>query len=475
MSVALVALVALVLRAAFLFRAPMFIIGDSENYFWPGYQLARGLGFDLDLRRTPLYPLFIAGVVSTIGEDLFALALAQHLLGVATAVLAALLARRLFGRWAGLAAGLLVALSGSQVLSEHNVMAEPLFTTLIAASALLGVVALQRTSLDRWQAVCLASSGMTLALAALARPIGLALLPVLPVLLLLQRPGLKRWFVTTVVFAVSVSAVLVPWSVRNALQHERLSIDGVPGQTLVGRTVRHDRFTFWDPTTMAPDPDPRRQKARELMQDAAERGSFITPLRRRITQSLGVTDQQANLLMRDLAVQAIIHQPAYFLHGTLLNFVALTGGWPERPREYWDTRRDAGSREEWEAYPSIKRLLGPPDPVQERQFGRAEQLVGFQLGRAGPLVSLLALVGILLPLILPSDGRRRWEALLPALWAATLVLVAVALVGPVQRYRFPAEPLLAALAVGGVAELIGLARRRMALARDPALSLPSSR
>src|SRR5215204_1495916 len=74
-----VAGVALALRLAFLFRAPVFIIGDSENYFWPGYQLAREIGFDLDIRRTPAYPLFIALVVTRIGEDLAALALAQHL------------------------------------------------------------------------------------------------------------------------------------------------------------------------------------------------------------------------------------------------------------------------------------------------------------------------------------------------------------------------------------------------------------
>src|SRR3954449_4297014 len=81
--------VALALRLAFLFRAPVFIIGDSENYFWPGYQLAREVGFDLDLRRTPGYPLFIAFVVRQVGEDLAALALAQHLLGVVTCLLVA--------------------------------------------------------------------------------------------------------------------------------------------------------------------------------------------------------------------------------------------------------------------------------------------------------------------------------------------------------------------------------------------------
>src|SRR2546430_6886393 len=84
----IVGLVALALRLAFVFRAPVFIIGDSENYFWPGYELAREIGFDLELRRTPVYPLFITFVVSRIGEDLAALALAQHVLGVGTALLA---------------------------------------------------------------------------------------------------------------------------------------------------------------------------------------------------------------------------------------------------------------------------------------------------------------------------------------------------------------------------------------------------
>src|SRR3954447_14966023 len=126
----IVGLVALALRLAFLFRAPVFIIGDSENYFWPGYQLARGIGFDLDIRRTPVYPLFIALVVMRIGEDLAALALAQHLLGVVTCLMVALLGMRYWGRWTGLLAGLLVALSGPLLVAEQYVMAEALFIPL---------------------------------------------------------------------------------------------------------------------------------------------------------------------------------------------------------------------------------------------------------------------------------------------------------------------------------------------------------
>lgn len=201
---------------------------------------------------------------------------------------------------------------------------------------------------------------------------------------------------------------------------------------------------------MTPHPDPRRQRARELMQDASERGRFITPLRRRLRQELGLTELEANALMRDLAIEAILRQPGYYVQGTLRSLVALAGGWPERLREHWETRRDPDSREEWESHPEIRHLLGPPDAVQERQFARAEQVIALQSGRLGPLVALLALLGVLAPLL----GRpRRWAVLLPAVWSLILLLVAVAVVGPVLRYRYPADPLLLVLASGGLFSL----------------------
>ncbi|MDP8924032.1 MAG: hypothetical protein M3O34_14280, partial [Chloroflexota bacterium] len=104
-------LVALVLRGLFAFRAPLFLRRDSIAYFQTGYELANGMGFDLPLRRTPLYPLFIAGVVWAFGEDFRGLALAQHLLGLVTVAATYWLGAVLFGRLAGALAGLLVALS----------------------------------------------------------------------------------------------------------------------------------------------------------------------------------------------------------------------------------------------------------------------------------------------------------------------------------------------------------------------------
>src|SRR5437763_9921752 len=92
---------ALALRLAFALRPPPFLTPDSQGYFLPGWELAHGLGFSPELRRTPGYPLFIALVVFVVGEDLRGLALAQHLLGIATAGMAYMLGRLTYGGLAG--------------------------------------------------------------------------------------------------------------------------------------------------------------------------------------------------------------------------------------------------------------------------------------------------------------------------------------------------------------------------------------
>ena len=71
---------AIVLRVAFFTSAPPFLNPDSAGYYVPGRNLVYGDGFDLGLRRTPTYPLFVAAVVSFVGEDLQTLVTVQHFL-----------------------------------------------------------------------------------------------------------------------------------------------------------------------------------------------------------------------------------------------------------------------------------------------------------------------------------------------------------------------------------------------------------
>jgi hypothetical protein len=243
--------------------------------------------------------------------------------------------------------------------------------------------------------------------------------------------------------------------IRNFLTIRVFSTEGAIGQTLVGRTVRHDHFTFVDPNA-PPDSDARRQRARELMQQASDRGSFLTPLRRRLMQEQGLSELQANQLMRDLAVEAILRQPGYYASGTALFFVRLAAGWPEQLRDVWQTRRDADAREEWESHPEIADLLGPPTAIQERHYAQAQQLTRFfQPVRLGAVLLSLFALGLLATLLGSSTQR---SALVLGLWAVAILLIGVAFVGPVLRYRFPAEPVLAGISAGGLSFLLNRLR-----------------
>src|SRR5215211_3771318 len=68
----LVLIVALgeVARIAFFLLAPVFVHGDSFQYYRPAHFLMDGSGFPLPLKRPPAYPVFIAVIGNWLGEDL---------------------------------------------------------------------------------------------------------------------------------------------------------------------------------------------------------------------------------------------------------------------------------------------------------------------------------------------------------------------------------------------------------------------
>lgn len=97
---------------------------------WPG-------GVALEGFRPLLYPGFLAAIYRAAGPEWgpAAAVATQHLLGVATGVLAALLARRLAGSdAAGLAAGALWALAAPPIFTEGQLLSETLFVALATAA-----------------------------------------------------------------------------------------------------------------------------------------------------------------------------------------------------------------------------------------------------------------------------------------------------------------------------------------------------
>jgi 4-amino-4-deoxy-L-arabinose transferase-like glycosyltransferase len=458
-----VVIVAGLLRGAILFRAPVFATGDSEGYLAPGYALAQGLDYDLASKRTPGYPWLIAFAVAVAGEDLRSLVFLQHALGVVTAGLTFALGRLCFppariGRIVGLVAGLTIALNGALVMSEHTVMTEALFVPLIAGAMAALVWALRSGRL--W---AFGLTGLLLGLATLTRPVAQALVPVIPLAILLVSRSWRQTLVKSAKALAAFGLVLVPFVASSAAANDSASV-GSLGQSLIGRTARHDRdaWTYYDPIRDANEPDDR-VRARKILQQAADSGSSGKAVHTRLRRELGLSPAEADRLMRNLAIEAILRRPDYYVSGTLQRFLRMADGSVERLRDARNTADTA--RQRWEDEAS-KHLLAPATPAEDRAAPLASVLVSiWQPGYVGPVLPLLALLGTIAGLVRPA-----WRPAV-ALGLASLALLGIsaALVGNVSRYRYPEDPMLAVLAVGGAAWIYEVVRGRL-FKRSPTLS-----
>src|SRR4029079_7575372 len=114
---------------------------DSISYFLPAWDLLNGYDADLSIRRTPVYPGFLTTAMALFGEDLLAVAFAQHLLGIGSAVLVYALGRLTVGRVAGLLAALVTATSGALIIAEHYLMPEAVLIFLLLLTFVVFVAA----------------------------------------------------------------------------------------------------------------------------------------------------------------------------------------------------------------------------------------------------------------------------------------------------------------------------------------------
>lgn len=438
-----VLLLALLVRLAFSFRAPPFVTNDSLSYLLPGFDLIHGGGFAPILKRPPLYSLFVGGVLGLFGEDTRALMLVQHLLGVVTVLLTYGIGRMLFGLAGGLVAGLLTAISGPVVVTEHYLMSEALFTLLLTAGLLsyLGAVRTRRRGATLG---LLALAGALLGLAALTRPIAQLVLLILAAGLPLLLPRWRPALLGTVALVALFGVVVLPWMARNQAVQGTFAIAGGSGEGLAVRTIRYEqRFDFRAPP--GSNEDRTMSRARRVYRDEADDGSAFE-LRQRLTDELGVSEVEAERLMRTIALQAIVRQPGYYLTGTAEMLATTFVGRPVRLRQDWLPWRNIA----WEE--RVRHLLPEPTAVEERGFAAAERLATlYDPARLAPLLAILGVAGALTGL---RPGRR--AALLTGLLVFAVLLAGAALIGIEWRYRYPLDPLVNVLAAGGLVTVLGL-------------------
>lgn len=454
----------IVLRAAFFTSAPPFLNPDSAGYYVPGRNLVYGDGFDLGLRRTPTYPLFVAAVVSLVGEDLQKLVTVQHLLFAPLLVgLTYLLGRLVATRLAAIVAAALVGISGPLLLYEHYVMTEVPFAILLLALLSATIMATRRASIA-WAAV----TGLLFGALVLCRPSGQILAPIVgATLLLLMLAAWPRRLLALGVLALCALILIVPWMAYNQRTQGVFTIAG-SGRFLLARTLKMDPggFTFPDAPPGVVE-DETRAAARGIVQEEAARkrpGSVAQRLR----DELGLTDAEAYPLMQSFAIEAIRHQPGYFVSSTVEAFAAIIIGEPINVRREGVPVADADF--ERRARAALRQPIYPLDAP------RAQALLSlYDPARYGPLVPLLFAIGIVVATL-----RRQGWLLLPALVTLALVGGSAALVGGELRYRFPQDPLIVLVICGAMlplfAPLLNMVNRRRREQREaPAGSLSGSR
>jgi hypothetical protein len=471
----IVLVVAAAFKLGFALRIAPFIAKDSQAYFLPAYDLVHSGQFELGLRRTPAYPLFLAGALMLVGDDLRGIVLIQHLLGIGTAGLAFVLGRLVVGehatagRLVGLTAGLLTAVSAPLVTYEHYLLTETLFAFSVTGM-LVGLVWACRRS----HPVCWLLGGILIGLAAMVKPIAQGFLPLALIAAYVVgaswRPLLGRFpwpaptrsaLLAAALVVAGYGLAIAPWSIRNQLVHD-LASPSTFGRTMIARTASYDRgFTFVDPSR--PEADPLRARAAEIVQRGAERGDSDGTIAQRLRQDLDLDPVEVNAVMRDLAIEAIARQPLYFVDGSLRFALRIFNGVEVRLRDHEAERKDV----EWSE--RTQSLLAYVRSEDDARFANGLLKV-WQPALWAPLPLALFALGIAAS-VLPG-----WRpGLLVAGIVTLLVVASAALNGPQERYRYPVDPAIAVLMASGVVATV-LASSRMfrssAQARRGATSPP---
>ncbi|MBI3447629.1 MAG: glycosyltransferase family 39 protein [Acidobacteria bacterium] len=185
----LVAAIAVVVRALYLLEyrnSPFFDFLHLDPRYYHDWALAIASGDWLGkevFEQSPLYSYLLAVYFIVFGQKLFLLRVLQFGVGAVTAVLISLLGRRLFGRAAGLAAGIGAALYGPFIFYEGQVMKEfltPFFSALMLLLIYRGLDDARRG----WRSF--AAAGFVIGVGGLVRDNFLLLLPIFVSYLLLK-------------------------------------------------------------------------------------------------------------------------------------------------------------------------------------------------------------------------------------------------------------------------------------------------
>jgi hypothetical protein len=207
-ALAIVLLLGIELRAALWFAYEPAAMTSYDTLVYVGMA---GDELFSDPARTAGYSLLLRGLHAITAELAFTI-LVQHLLGIATALLAYGCLRRLgTPLWVGVAAAAGVLLSLDQIFLEHSLLTEAAFTFAIAAFLYCGIRALADPR-PLWRALStrhawIIAAGLVIGLAAWLRPVTVPALPLVAIWFCFAMGGPWRARIARAAIVVAAAAV----------------------------------------------------------------------------------------------------------------------------------------------------------------------------------------------------------------------------------------------------------------------------
>ena len=236
-----------VLGAGILLRAVLLAAYSPAYLSYPdtwGYaKAAGGPLFMPDWIRPAGYPALLAGLHAVWGSLTFTIVV-QHLLGLATAVLAyATLQRAGAPRWVALVPAVVLTLTLDAIYYEHTLLSETPFTLLVTGALYCGVRSLEERSGIGWPIAC----GLLLGLAVTFRGIALFAIPVFVLALLLRDGGWRRRLAGAGATAIAVVALLVSYAALQESQNGYFGLTQGSGWSTYARSAPFADCRVFDP------------------------------------------------------------------------------------------------------------------------------------------------------------------------------------------------------------------------------------
>jgi len=191
--------------------------------------------FILDNVITPVYPFFLAMLLSIARGSLWIIPVAQGIINSLAAVLVFKMGERLFSRRAGFIAGICYALDPSALVHTFSMLTESLFTFLFLLANFFLVKHIQQYSFKT-----LTLAAILLGLATLCRPVGSYYSAVVVVILLCtSTTTFPNRIKNITLYVLLFTLTLSPWLIRNKLTFGVTNLTSIQGNNLLLMNVAH--------------------------------------------------------------------------------------------------------------------------------------------------------------------------------------------------------------------------------------------